>query len=190
VIDDAVRQRWEREQAFLGLTRETPDGEFARGGLGTLAGDPTVRITVLPDDPSSQALSPEDPKTVIPQTMKMPRGRHWYHGAVRGTSSGYVGFTTGNDGRWECFSAVNWHGGVDFMLGAHGGRQWSLSPNSQVRVVFLLTCVGSMSQAFDLQRQVVERFRIAGPFRAILSVADTVGAVLVLQQRGVIGVAA
>jgi len=34
---------------------------------------------------------------------------------IRGTSSGYVGYSyTGDDGLWRYFAAVNWHGGVDF----------------------------------------------------------------------------
>ena len=55
VDDDAVERRWEREQALLGLARDTPEEEFARGGLAALAVDPTVRITVLPADPSAPA---------------------------------------------------------------------------------------------------------------------------------------
>ena len=54
VDDDALNGRWTREQALLGLDRNTPDEEFARGGLASFAVDPTVRIVVLPGDPSSQ----------------------------------------------------------------------------------------------------------------------------------------
>jgi hypothetical protein len=45
-----VKLGWERDQALLGLARETPDEEFARGGLAALAVEPTVRIIVLPPD--------------------------------------------------------------------------------------------------------------------------------------------
>ena len=34
---DVVKQQWEREQALLGLARDTPEEEFARGGLAGLA---------------------------------------------------------------------------------------------------------------------------------------------------------
>ena len=40
--DDVVRLRWEREQALLGLAPNTPDEEFAVGGLAALAIPPTV----------------------------------------------------------------------------------------------------------------------------------------------------
>jgi hypothetical protein len=62
---------------------------------------------------------------VVPQ-MIAPRGRQLpYHGIVRGTSSGYAGYTpAGEDGRWQSFTAVYWHGGVDFFLGIEGGRGW------------------------------------------------------------------
>src|SRR5260370_30048567 len=58
---DAVERRWEREQALLGLARDTPEKDFARGGLAALAVDPTVRITVLPADPSAQPVPGREP---------------------------------------------------------------------------------------------------------------------------------
>jgi hypothetical protein len=141
--------------------------------------DPTVRIAVLPGDPSSQLVLADDPKTVVPQLTRLPRGQQLpYNGLVRGTSSGYVGYTPGEGDRWQEFYAVNWHGGVDFYLGDKGARHWEFAPGSRTRVVFLRECVGSAWGAFDLQRQVNERFQIAGPFRVIVAVADTAGAVL------------
>jgi hypothetical protein len=192
VVDDTAKRRWEREQALLGLARDTPDGEFARGGLAALAVDPTVRIVVLPGDPSSQAVPAEEPTTVVPKVITLPGGREFsYHGVVRGTSSGHVGYTPGDGGRWQSFDVVDWdggrwqsfdvvdwHGGVDVFLGVEGGREWEYSAGSRGRVVFLLKSVGWAWAAFDLQRRMVERFEIAGPFRAILGVVDTAGAVL------------
>ena len=178
--DDAVNRRWEREQALLGLAQDTPGGEFAAGGLGALAVDPTVRIVVLAGDLSAQPIPAKEPTAVVPQGITLPSGRQLSnHGTVRGTSSGYVGYTpTGDDGRWRSFTAVHWHGGVDFFLGEEGGRAWDFAPGSRDRVFFLLKCVGWAWGAFDLQRQLVERFAVAGPFRAILGVANTAGAVL------------
>jgi hypothetical protein len=40
VDSDAVMRRWEREQALLGLARDTPVGTFAAGGLRVLAVEP------------------------------------------------------------------------------------------------------------------------------------------------------
>ncbi len=40
VDDDALNGRWTREQVLLGLDRNTPDEEFARGGLASFAVDP------------------------------------------------------------------------------------------------------------------------------------------------------
>jgi len=178
VDDDTAKRRWEREQALIGLARDTPDEEFARGGLAALAVDPTVRIVVLPGDPSSQVVPAQEPTTVVPKVITLPDGRQFpYHGAVRGTSSGYVGYTAGDGGRWQSFDAVHWHGGVDFFLGAEGGRDWEYA-SSRGRVFFLQKCVGRAWAAFDLQRRIAERFEIAGPFRAILAIADTTGAVL------------
>jgi hypothetical protein len=45
-------------------------------------------------------------------------------------------------------------------------------------VIFLRRAVGWACAAFDLQRQMVERYPVAGPFRAIVAIADTAGAVL------------
>ena len=42
VDDDALNGRWAGEQALLGLDRNTPDEEFARGGLASFAVDPTA----------------------------------------------------------------------------------------------------------------------------------------------------
>jgi hypothetical protein len=177
VDDEAVKRRWTREQALLGIARRTPDEEFARGGLGAFAVDPTVRIAVLPGDPSSQPIPAESSEAVIPKAMT-PGGRPLlYHGIVRGTSSGYVGYTMGNDQRWQSFAVVHWHGGVDAFLGVDGGRDWE-SPYFRGRVIFVQRYVGWAWWAFDLQRQMVERYQVGGPFRAIVAVAGTAGAML------------
>jgi hypothetical protein len=179
VDDDAVERRWEREQILLGLVRDTPNEEFARGGLAALSIDPTLRIAVLPGDPFGQPVPAENPETVIPKVMTLPGGVQFpYHGTVRGTSSGYVGCTTGDDDRWQSFSAVLWHGGVDVFPGTHGGRTWEVRPGSPRRVIYLRRCVGWAWAAFDLQRQMVERYGVAGPYRVILGIADTAGALL------------
>lgn len=179
VDDQAAQWRWERERAALGLARDTPDQEFARGGLAALAVDPTTRITVLPRDASAQPVPAENPETVIPKVMTLPGGTQLaYHETVRGTSSGYVGFTTGADNRWQNFSAVLWHGGVDVFAGASGGRTWRVNPDSERLVIFLRRCVGWAWAAFDLQRELVKRYGVAGPFRAIVGIASTEGAVL------------
>jgi hypothetical protein len=173
-------RRWEREQALLGLARNIPVETFAAGGLGALAVEPTVRIVVLPGDPSAQPVGAVEPKTVVPQVITLPDG--WllpYHRIMRGTSSGYVGYTpAGEDGQWQSFTAVHWHGGVDFFLGVEGGREWTLASGSRGRVISLMKSVSWAWGAFGLQRQIVERFGVTGPFRAILGVAGTSGALL------------
>jgi hypothetical protein len=178
VDDSALTGRWMREQALLGLNRVTPDEEFARGGLAAFAVDPTVRIAVLPGDPSSQPVPAEKPEAVIPKVMTVGGRQLAYHGIVRGTSSGYVGYSRRNEGRWRNFAAVHWHGGVDAFLGADGGHELDLGPQTRGRVFFLHRSVGWAWAAFDLQRQMVERYEVAGPFRVIVAVANTVGAVL------------
>lgn len=174
-FDDVVRARWEREQRLLGLARETPDDEFAAGGLATLAVPPTVRIVVLPGDPEKQVVPAADPLTVIPQPIRLPNG--WQvpeHGTVRGTSRGYVAYVnSGVGGPWPSFITVQWHGGVDVFLGADGGCD-----GDHRRLIFMQTTVGWAWGAFELQRQMVERHSVAGPFRVILGVARTAGAFL------------
>jgi hypothetical protein len=171
VDSDIVKQRWEREQALLGLARDTPDDKFATGGLGALAVPPTVRIVVLPGDPCSQTVPGQDPISVIPQLTTLPGGQQLPNlEMVRGTSSGYVGYSyAGDDGLWRSFAAVHWHGGVDFFLGDQGCREWGDLLGARRRVVYLLQSVKWAWGAFDLQRQLVERFTVAGPFRAILT---------------------
>lgn len=180
VVDAAVERRWEREQVLLGLTRSTPVEQFATGGLGALAVEPTARIVVLPGDPSTQPVPAANPKTIIPQPIMLPRGQQLpYHSFVRGTSSGFVGYTpSGEDGRWGRFTAVHWHGGVDFYLGAEGGRDWEQAPGQHRRAVFLLNCVGWAWGAFRLQQEIIGKYEVPGPFRAILGVANTAGAFL------------
>lgn len=178
MASEVVKRDWDREQDLLGLARDTPDGQFARGGLAALAVDPTVRITVLPGDLSAHPIPVQEPGSVIPKAVALPNGRELpYHSGIRGTSSGYVGFMSGGDGRWRSFDAVYWHGGVDFV-GVEGGTGRPSSDSSRGRVIHLARCVGWAWAAFDFQRQIVERFHVAGPFRAILGVADTAGAVL------------
>jgi Rhodopirellula transposase DDE domain len=74
----------------------------------------------------------ENPEAVVPKVITLRGGWQFpYHGMVRGTSSGYVGFTIGDDGRWKSFDAVHWHGGVDVFLGVEGGREWEVAPGSR-----------------------------------------------------------
>jgi hypothetical protein len=115
----------------------------------------------------------------MPKVITLPFGGQLpSHGAVRGTSSGYVGFTSGSGGQWRSFDALLWHGGVDVFPGAEGGRTSEISPGSRRRVIFLRMCIGWAWGAFDLQRQMVERYEVAAPFRVILGIADTAGALL------------
>ena len=138
-----------------------------------------MRITVLPGDPSAHLLPVESPETVIPKVLTLPGGVQLpYHGTVRGTSSGYVGFTAGDGGRWQSFDAVLWHGGVDVFLGTQGGRIWEVSSGARLLVIFLRRCIGWAWAAFDLQRQMVERYEIPGPYRVVLGIAGTAGAAL------------
>jgi hypothetical protein len=143
VDDDVVRVCWEREQALLGLAPDTPDEEFAIGGMAALAMPPTVRICVLPGDPYAVAVPPQNPATVIPQLITVPCGRQLPHlGTVRGTSSGYVAVSySSEDGLWRSFVAVRWHGGADFFLGDQGGRKWDFPPGPRRRVVYLQKAV-------------------------------------------------
>lgn len=174
-VDDAARQRWEREQAFLGLARDTPNEVFARGGLGSLAGDPTVRIVVLPGDPAAQAVPAEAPENVVPIQITLPGDVPPLPCAfeVRGTSSGYVALKASTQAGWERFHAVCWHGGVDFFLGKEGAQSWNLGPGYGGRVILLQRVVRWAWGAFDLQRQIVERYEVVGPFRAIVGIAGT-----------------
>lgn len=178
-MDGTFSRWWAPEEALLGLARDTAEADFAVGGLGALAVDPTVRIVVLPGNPSSQVIPAVEPSQVIPSVITLPNGPPLqYHSAVRGTSSGYVGNAAGAGNRWESFAAVHWHGGVDVFLGPEGGRKWEYPGGLTGRVIFLHKALGWAWAALDLQRQMVERFRIPGPFGAIVAVAGTAGAVL------------
>lgn len=175
--NDVTRQRWEQEQALLGLARDTPDKEFAGGGLGALAVPPTVRIAVIPGDPYSQPVLGDDPASVVPQLTSLPGGQQLPNlGTIRGTSSGYVGYSyAGDDGRWRSFAAVHWHGGVDLFLGDQGGQEWNDPLGSRRSVVYLLRSLAWARVTFNLQQQMIDRFQVAGPFRAIVGVANTAG---------------
>jgi hypothetical protein len=178
-MDSTFSRWWAPEEAFLGLARDAAEGDFASGGLAALAVDPTVRIVVLPGNPSSQVVPAVEPSQLIPNVITLPDGhRLSHHSAVRGTSSGYVGYTAGAGDRWQSFAAVHWHGGVDVFPGPEGGRKWEYPGGFTSRVIFLRNVLGWAWAAFDLQRQVIERFGISGPFRAIVAVADTAGAAL------------
>lgn len=188
VDDDVVRARWEREQVLLGLARDTLDEDFAVGGLAAFAMPPTVRIVVLPGDPCAVAVPPQDPMTVIPQPISVPCGQELPHyETVRGTSSGYVAVPySGEGGLWSSFAAVSWYGGVDFFLGDQGGRDRArdFPPGSRQRVVYLRKAVGWAWAAFDLQREIVERFTVCGPFRTIVAVAHATRASLSMFGTG------
>lgn len=152
---------WGQELSLLDLARDTEEGSFARGGLAALAVPPSVRILVLPADPSAQVVPAEQPTSVLPSVVSLPSGiqlpRHPY---VRGTASGYVAHAhSREDGLWTSFMALHWHGGVDFFLGDEGARDGSFW-GTQRRVIFLHRSVGWAWGAFDLQRQAIERFSV------------------------------
>src|SRR6266705_1315183 len=142
VASEVITRAWTEEQGLLGLARDTPPGQFARGGLAALAIDPTVRIVVLPGDLSAHPIPAQEPASVIPKAVPVPDGSELpYHSEVRGTSSGYIGLFRGNDGRLPSFDAGCWHGGVDFFAGVEASRDWNISPGSPRRVIFLQKCV-------------------------------------------------
>lgn len=85
---------------------------------------------------------------------------------------------TEEGGFWRSFVAVHWHGGVEVFLGHHGGREWDHSPDFKRRVFYLQNVVGWAWAAFELQRDIADRFPVGEPFRAILAMADTTGASL------------
>ena len=171
--DDALERQWAQEQALLGLAKDTPKAGFARGGLGALAGPPTVRIVVLPGNTSLVAVSAQDPKAVIPPRISVAGGQLPKLGTVRGVSSGYVAYPEPGRGiPWERFAAVHWHGGVDFYLGELGGQYGDQSRGVR-RLIWLRRTVAWTWGAFGFQRRVIRRFEVGGPFRAIVGVADT-----------------
>ena len=138
-------------------------------------------------DPYAVAVTPQNPVAVIPQPITVPCGRELlHHRTVRGVSSGYVALSpSGEDGQWRSFCAVHWHGGVDFFLGDEGGNEWAPAATGfRRRVVYLQKAVRWIWAAFDLQREMVERFTVSGPFRAIVAVAQTSGASLVAFGAG------
>jgi hypothetical protein len=55
--------------------------------------------------------------------------------------------------------------------GDQGGREWDYLSGSRRRVVYLQKAVGWAWAAFDLQREMIERFAVGGPFREIVAVA-------------------
>jgi hypothetical protein len=103
-----------------------------------------MRITVLPGDPSAQPVPVENPETVVPKVINLPGGGGQFpiHRTVRGTSSGYVGYTFQDGDLWQSFNAVLWHGGVDFFLGTHAGQTWEIRPGRQRRVICLRRSIG------------------------------------------------
>lgn len=177
VVDEAVSRMWAQEQALLGLARDTPHAMFAAGGLGALAVPPTVRIVVLPGEPSSIAVPPQDPSGVIPPFISIPGGAQLPRtGSVRGVSSGYVARPDRDKGeRWPRFAAVYWNGGIDFYLGSSGGQERDES-HAMPRLIWLRRTIGWAWGAFGFQQKVIRRYGIDGPFRAIIGVADTASA--------------
>jgi hypothetical protein len=178
-LEHEVVQGWEREQRYLGLARGTLDKDFARGGLGALAVAPSVRIVVLPGDPSAQIVPPDDPKSVLPQVVAVGDVSLPVQSLVRGTSSGYVAYSPAREGDlWESFMALHSHGGVDFFLGNQGARLWQRPVEPALRVIYLKRSIAWAWGALELQRQMAERYATAGPFRVIVGVASTAGAAL------------
>lgn len=178
--DVVVRARWERESGSWGSLgtrwmRSSPSEGWPRSPCLL-----PYEWSSLPSDPATVAIPPQDPTTVIPSQVTVPAGPPLpHHGTVRGTASGYVGISySGEDGLWRSFVAVHWHGGVDVFLGEHGGREWDQVAGTRRRMIYLHRSVAWAWAAFDLQREMIERFTVAGPFRAIMAVAHTTGASL------------
>ena len=125
VDDDALNGRWMREQALLGLSRATPDEEFARGGLPPSpsippCGSPSFRAIHRRSRfrPRTRDGDPEGDHAAGWSAAPVPRDRARHVERLRGVHAG-------DEGRWQSFAAVHWHGGVDVFLGAEGGRSGS-----------------------------------------------------------------
>ena len=160
---------------------------FARGGLVALAVDPTVRIVVLPGNPNSPQVIPAvDPSQVIPQVLAVPPG---HAAAAPWDGTRHVERVRGRPrpatrascrASMPCTGTAAWTSSSARKAAGNG----SILPDPPVRRISRRKVVGWLCPPFDLQRQVTERFGIAGPFRVILAVADTAGATLGMLGAG------
>ena len=122
--EEVVRARWEREQALLGSLRKrrmrgSPSAAWPRSPCSR-----PCESVVLPGAPYAVANHLQNPTTVIPQLITVPCGWHVLpapRDGARDLQRNVAVSYSSEDGLWRSFTAVHWHGGVDFFLGDQGG---------------------------------------------------------------------
>jgi hypothetical protein len=173
---------WRRRRGELGLLNPHL-ADFASGGLATLADPLDIRVVILPADPDAGdtvALN-DDSAAWIQESHPSPYGGsqlNWGHSLVVTSHALVRANWYRDDHLWERYLALHRHGGLEVGMTAltqhHGDR----------RMFALRHIAGLMWIVAALQREVAERWAVAGPWQVNLALRNTLGAGLTLFAEG------
>lgn len=180
---EALRARWRRARATVGLLHPTSDG-FGTGGLGRYVRQLRVRMVVLPADPETTAIGDldrdlwewwegADPTALeAPPLPRLAGATPTVGAAVR-----YWSYA-GKPWLWDLFLALHRHGGVDLGLGRATYTYGGPEPQHQREAFRLTTIVGRLWSALAMESAVVNRFAELGPWQVVIGLIDTRGSAL------------
>ena len=172
------RSRWRRARKSLRLVDEE-DECFATGGLGQRVPDLVARLLVLPFDPEANLVSFDagfwEWWTSERQT---PLGRQERVGlnskpTAYGAAIYDVRHSRDAPNLWDQFLALTRSASIDAGFRRHVGRI-----NENGNWFFLINLVGRVWSLATRYTEVVERFKLAGPFEGTLALRQTAGAYL------------
>ena len=172
------RSRWRRARKRLHLVDEE-DKCFATGGLGKRVPDLLARFLVLPFDPEANVVSfdAEFWKWWTSERQTPFGKQEWFGHDSKPTAHGaaiYDAHHFGDDrSLWDQYLALTRSASIDAGFRRHVG-----SVNENGNRFFLINLVGRVWSLANRYTEVVERFKLAGPFEVTLALRRTAGAYL------------
>jgi len=172
---DAQRARWLSYRAAQELARAGGD-RFACGGLGRLVDGLDVRLLFLPADPDGDTV-PLDREVLawLKERRRSPYGGPYptWGNMERGTNGALVLYDQYRaDEGWTKYLALHRHGGIEIGVGRYAFNI------GEIRIFPLRSLVGLAWTAAALHAEVVDRWRLEGPFEITVALRRTSGATM------------
>jgi hypothetical protein len=179
---EIIRARWRRARDRL-LLNDPDAPDFGAGGLVSVAPDVGVRLLVLPPDPEAVVVDFDaDFWPWWEQDRPNPFGgppTDW-GGRSTPTVDAAARFERYTDDRWrwERYLALHRHGGLEAGMGREVVGVWSRSHEGpQARVFRLVPIVGRVWCLLALYAEVIQRYKLGGPWEVSLALRETAGSV-------------
>jgi len=177
---DTLRERWRRVRRQLNLT-DVESPSYGTGGLGRRLGEPSVRLIILPADPDHHVIDFTHEAyewwELDKQDPALRRSTSW--GPMTVTAEALVRYEKNGKDQWSRYFGLYRHGGVDMGLGTDGA--WGVGDK---RLFGLVPIVGKIWAVLAAYSEVIQKYKIAGPWEITLALLRTEGTQLSGVARG------